>query len=363
MKSIVLYTLGAILLIAILVTIALYIVSPGKPLPLYDADGNAIDGGISEIVKVEIGGVSQYLIIRGYDITKPVMLFLHGGPGSPEIAFMNYYNRDLEKDFVMVYWEQRGSGKSFSSDIPAESMTIEQFIEDTREVSLYLSERFSQPKIYLLGHSWGSLLGTLTIFHHPERFHAFFSVGQQADQYKSEFLSLEWIKEQARERNETRDLKRISAITFPDSTANSKDWLSFVMQERQYVIKYGGGTSREITTMWPLIKMLFATREYTLADKFNYMRGSLFSLNSLWLEVMNTNLFHRVDSVEVPVYIFHGIHDYTTSWVVAREFFEHLQAPVKEFYTFENSAHSPLMEEPERFNALVRQIVQGQHPD
>lgn len=357
MKKFILYFLGSVLLIVAVAAIALYAISPGSPLSVNDANGNMLEGSISEIVDREIGGIHQSLIIRGNNATKPVMLFLHGGPGSPELAFMNKYNRGLEEDFVMVYWEQRGSGKSFSSSIPAGTMTLDRFVSDTREVTLYLAERFNQQKIHLMGHSWGSFLGMNTIWKHPELYHAFFSIGQVADQYKGERISFEWVKEQARQREDKKTIKKLSALTFPDSLATMEQWMPYLMTERTYVNKYGGGSTREITSMWPMAKMLFQTREYTFTEKFNYLRGNLFSLENLWMTVINTNLFNSIDSVEVPVYMFHGIHDYTTPYSVAREFYEHLHAPQKEFYAFDHSAHSPLMEEPDKFNALVRQIV------
>jgi pimeloyl-ACP methyl ester carboxylesterase len=112
-------------------------------------------------------------------------------------------------------------------------------------------------------------------------------------------------------------------------------------------------------SMWPLIKMVLNVREYTLGEKFNYQKGAMFSLETMWLDVINANLFTEIDSMEVPVYIFQGVYDYQTPYVVAREFYEQLKAPQKAFYTFENSAHSPLMEEVEKFNSLVKDITQG----
>ncbi len=360
LKKIMFYILAIILLIILTASFALYLKSPGKPLEVKESAENVPSTGISVIEKAEIGGIDQYLIIRGNDMSKPVMLFLHGGPGSPEIAFMNHYNRALEEDFIMVYWEQRGSGKSFSTDIPGESMTMEQFIADTREVSLHLSKRFNQQKIYLMGHSWGSLLGIKTAWHHPELYHAYIGVGQVAHQYRGEKISFDWVKEQARLREDEASLKKLEKLTFPDSLATADEWVSFLRTERNFVNKFGGAM-REHTSMWPLIKMVLNTPEYTFSEKFNYMRGNLYSLKSLWLEVINTNLMTQTDSIRVPVFICQGIHDYQTPYVVAREFYEQLEAPKKAFIPFENSAHSPLMEEPEKFNALLRQFVKETH--
>ena len=356
--KIIIFIVSGVVLIVLGLALTLWIKSPGIAEPITDASGKTIDGSISVIEKIMLGGQEQYLFIRGADIAKPVMLFLHGGPGSPEISFMKNYNRDIENDFIMVYWEQRGAGKSYSENIPPESMNLEQFISDTRELSEYLAKRFNQEKIYLMGHSWGSLLGILTAYQHPERFHAYFGIGQVAQQYEGERISFEWVKEQAHQKNDKDAIKKLSALKFPDSLASSTEWIEFVMNERNYVSQYGGAM-REITSMWPMVKLVLGDEVYTFSDKINYMKGNLFSLEHLWPAVIHTNLFNEIDSMQVPVYIFQGIYDYQTPYPVAEEFFNQLKAPEKEFFTFTNSAHSPLMEEVDKFNSIVREKVKN----
>lgn len=354
------YLIGGILTLILGLIIALWMVSPGKADPITDPYGNPLEGSISTIENITLGGIEQYLIIRGEDSTKPVMLFLHGGPGSPEIAFMKHFNTDIEKDFVMVYWEQRGAGKSFSKDVTVESMNLEQFIADTRELSEYLSERFKQDKIFIMGHSWGSLLGIMTAYKYPELFHAYYGVGQVANQFRGEYVGFEWVIDQAHKNNDTKASKALAKLSFPDSLASSKEWLAYLTIQRLYVNKFGGGTTRDFRGMWPLFRMVLQTREYTIVDKLNYMRGSMFSLKNMWNEVIHTNLFGEVDSMQVPVFIFHGKYDYTTPYCVAKDFYDQLKAPEKGFYSFENSAHSPVMEEVDKFNSIVRDITREQ---
>jgi pimeloyl-ACP methyl ester carboxylesterase len=354
--KIMLFIVGGLLFILLALILVVWIKSPGKAQPITDADGKTLDSSISEVEKIMLGGQEQYLFIRGVNRTKPVMLFLHGGPGSPELSFMRNYNTAIENDFVMVYWEQRGSGKSYSENIPVESMNLAQFISDTKELSEYLAKRFNQEKIYVMGHSWGSLLGILTAYQYPELFHAYFGVGQVAHQYKGERISFEWVKEQASQQNDKDAVKTLSEMTFPDSLASSTQWIEFVMNERKYVTQFRGAM-REMTGMWPMIKMVLSTKEYTLSDKVNYMKGNLFSIENMWADVINANLFVEIDSMQVPVYIFQGIHDYQTPYSVAKDFYDQLKAPQKEFFTFENSAHSPIMEEADKFNSIVRERV------
>jgi pimeloyl-ACP methyl ester carboxylesterase len=359
-KKVIFWLLGGVITLTLALAIFLCIKSPGTTAPFTGADGKPIEGSIAAIEKINLGGVDQYLIFRGADTSKPVMLFLHGGPGSPEYAFMKAYNPFLENDFVMVYWEQRGAGKSWSKNIPPESMTLEQMISDTRELSEYLAARFGKEKIWVMGHSWGSFLGILTAWQYPELFHAYFGIGQVCYQYRGELVSFDWVKEQARKNNDSKAIKTLEKLSFPDAQADFDTWKAFLMPERKYVMRFGGGVTREMRGMGPLVKMVFTTREYTFSDKMNFMKGSMFSLEHLWMDVINTNLFHHIDSMQVPVYIFQGVYDFQTPYVVARDFYEQLKAPHKEFFTFENSAHSPVMEEVERFNGLIKRIVTDQ---
>lgn len=356
--SIVLACLMLILGLAIL----WWVKSPGQAEPITDKNGKIIPGSISTIDTLQIGGVDQYLIIRGVDATKPVMLFVHGGPGGPEIGMMKETNQLIENDFVMVYWEQRGAGKSYHPNVPTESMNLEQFILDAGELSQYLIKRFNKDKIYIMGHSWGTLLGILTADRYPELFHAYFGVGQIGNQYKGELVSFEWAKQQAQLQNDIEGMNDLANLSFPEPSENYVDldafnaaWDAYIGTERNYVMKYGGGAMREMRHILPLIKMIFLAKEYTLSDKFNYLKGSDFSAKYLWKEVIDTNLFDEIDSIQVPVYLLQGLYDYQTPYPIAKDFFDQLKAPVKEFHTFEKSAHSPNMEEVEKFNKIVRE--------
>ncbi len=350
-----LYILLGIVLIVALLAGTLWIKSPGTASPITDRYGKTIPGSISVIEKVMLGGQEQYLIIRGVDRTKPVMLFLHGGPGNPEYAFMKTTNRDIEKDFIMVYWEERGAGKSWSQNIPVESMTLAQLISDTKELSELLTKRFKKDKIYIMGHSWGSLLGILTAYEHPELYYAYFGVGQVCAQFQGEKLSYEWVKEQANIHHDNEAKLHLVRIHFPDSLADMDKWMGYIMVERSYVGKFGGGVTHGMTSLLPLVKMILNAREYTVSEKMNFMKASMFSVRYLWPGVIRSNLFQDIDSMRVPVYIFQGKYDYQTPTVLAKRFYDRLKAPQKEYFSFEHSAHSPLMEEPARFDSIVRE--------
>lgn len=332
----------------------LWVKSPGTAQPILDASGEVIAGSISTIEQITLGGVEQTLIIRGKDTTAPVMLFLHGGPGSPEYAFFRATNPGLEDDFVMVYWEQRGAGKSYDPDLDPATLTLAQMVSDTAELSRSLSQRFGQEKIFLMGHSWGSALALLTAEAHPELYRKVFTIGQIANQYEGERLSFAWVQQQAEARGDADAIATLSALTFPAADAPADDWIGFVMTQRQFVEAYGGGAIHETIPFWRMVGMVLDAPEYTLADKRDFMRGSQLSLRNMWPELISTDLAEAVPALEVPVVIMHGRHDMTTPYTLAEAYFNQLSAPEKHFVTFENSAHGVAFEEQERFNAVVR---------
>jgi pimeloyl-ACP methyl ester carboxylesterase len=349
-----LYLILVITLIVLAGVGYLWFKSPGMAQPILDASGGETPGSISTIEQITLGGVDQTMIIRGMDAEAPVILFLHGGPGSPEYAFFRATNQGLEDDFVMVYWEQRGAGKSYDPGLEPGTLTLDQMVADTAELSTYLIERFNKKKIYLMGHSWGSALAMLSAKSHPELFHKMFTIGQIANQYEGEKLSFEWVKVQAEQKQDAKAIESLSSMIFPDIDAHADEWITFVMAQRRYLEKYGGGSVHKAISFLQMVGMVLDAPEYTLKDKLDFMKGSQFSLRAMWPELIATDLAKAVPSVEVPIVIIHGLHDMTTPYSLARSYYEELSAPEKYFYTFENSAHGVIFEEPERFNALVR---------
>jgi len=352
--------IGVLMMITILGLLLLFLVSPGKTDPFTNNRGQPIENSISTIEKIKVGGINQYLIMRGIDSTKPILLFLHGGPGTPEISYLKKYNPKLEKDFVVVYWQQRGAGKSYNTSIPIESMNIQQFVSDAKEVSEYLIERFNQDKIYLMGHSWGSFLGIKTVNEHPNLYHAYFGIGQVVDQYRSEIISFEWVKEQAKLKKDKSGIKHLDALDFPSKNDHSTKWLNFLLVERSYIDKYYGGLLRNYKGRADTVLPLLLAKEYTLLDKLNYTRGAFFSFEHLWAEVMHSNFFDSIDSLKTPVHFLHGLYDYQTTHLVAKEFYDQLKAVDKSFFTFHHSAHSPILDEPDRFNDIIKDLVNEQ---
>ena len=188
-------------------------VDPYTP-PITDAGGNTISGSISTIETVTLGGFVQTITIRGMDRTKPVFLYLHGGPGLPSSPWASWNNHftELEENFVLVHWDQRGAGKSYSKDLTADDMKVENFVSDTLQLTDLLRERFNQDKIFLWGHSWGSGLGFETLRANSEPYYAFIASGVRPAWNKSEKLGYELVLQLAREAEDTDAVVALTAI-------------------------------------------------------------------------------------------------------------------------------------------------------
>lgn len=336
----------------------LFAISPGRPAPLRDAAGNPIPGSLSERVTVEIGGIPQGMIIQSVDPANPVLLFVHGGPGMTEFFMEQDYPTGLERHFTMVWWEQRGAGMSFSADIPPETMTMAQMISDTIEVADYLRDRFGQDRILLLGHSWGSYLGIQVAAKAPDRFLAYVGMAQIVHQLRSEVMAHDFLLGTYRARGDAAMVRKLEAAPVSMEDGLSPAW----MRLRDAAMHGAGvGHTRDIDSVITGIFLpVWQVRAYTLMDKINVWRGKLWSRPFFWEELLRDDLATRLTTFDLPVYFFVGRHDQTANPDLSRAYFDAIAAPVKGFYTFENSAHSPLFEEPERATeVLLRDVLRG----
>lgn len=347
----------SLLLLAALVGLAGVLVagSPGRPPPVTDAAGRTVPGSLSERVFLTIHGTRQGMIVRSADPSNPVLLFLHGGPGLPEFFLDGTLPTGLEADFTVVWWEQRGAGLSFRRDLPPETLTLEQLIADAVAVADTLQERFGQERIYLLGHSWGSFLGIQVAAAAPDRFHAYIGMGQVSHQLRSEVAAREHLMESYRARGDLAMVRKLERAPVNMEEGTSQAWLR--IRDRA-MHRLGVGTTREMRSVVTGVALpLWRCRAYTLREKIDIWRGLALSRRHLWDRFLETDLTTRVERLQVPVYFLVGRHDYTANHDLARGYFERLSAPVKGFYTFQDSAHSPLFEEPERGRRILREDV------
>ena len=199
--------------------------SPGTPQPIQDPAGGPLPGSVSEKTWVDINGVKQGMVIRGKNVRNPVLLWVHGGPGMPDYLLTEQYPSDLEDLFTLVWWDQRGTALSYGPNIPPESMRIEQFISDTLAVTDYLRQRFDQGKIYLLGHSWGSLIAIQAAARSPQRYHAYLGMAQMVYQLSSEKVAYDYMIAEYRKRGDTRMMRGLEAAPVSMTTGTPEAYL------------------------------------------------------------------------------------------------------------------------------------------
>lgn len=360
MKKAMLYLLGFIGLLIFGLIIILIILSPGKPRQFLDENGNKLINSLSEKVFLDINGSRQGMFIKSKNSDNPVLLYLHGG--MPDYFLTEKYPTHLEDNFTMVWWEQRNCGISYNSDNSKESTTIDQLVDDTIELTKHLIKRFNKEKIYLMGHSGGTFLGIHVIDKAPELYEAYIGVSQMSDQLSSERIAYDFILNHYKEMNNQKMVEYFQSISLNDNNEIPEAYL----KKRDAVMhELGIGTMRNmrnIITDLFLPSIYFS--EYTMAEKYNLWAGkSKSGISQNWEEMTRTNLIETKNDFKIPVYFFHGMYDYTCSYELAKKYFDKINAPIEGFYTFEQSAHSPLFEESEKMNRILINDVKNLRTD
>ena len=324
---------------------------PSFTFSIKDKQGHNVSQSIASLEKVNLGGQEQWILIRGMDTTKPIILFVHGGPGTANMSLLRKYTNELEKHFIVVTWDQRGAGKSYQAINPHSSMSIAQFVLDTGELTQLLCDRFHQKKIFLVGHSWGSLIGIFSIQKYPDLYHAYIGIGQIVNMQENEQISYDWTLAQATKAEDKQAIRTLTEIGNPPYTG---DWQKKMMTQRRLLGKYGGELYGSSEGAFPLIfSSLICATEYSLIDKVNFFKGIFASNHLLWQELLTINLKEKNLLFKVPIYFVLGKHDYEAPFVLAEQYFEIIKAPKKELIWFENSAHFADIEEHGKFNDLL----------
>jgi len=293
----------------------------------------------------ELGGVKQWVLIRGEDASNPPLVMLHGGPGMSEAGFFRYYCAPLEKHFTTVNWDQRGAGKSFDPAIPTSSMTVAQLISDLDELVDRVRERFQQPRVAVLGHSWGSALGVLYAARFPEKVSAYAGTGQIGDWPAAELRTYQWCLAEAERQGNRRAVKALRAIGPPPYPVAAL-WV-----QRNWLARLEGGTSPRALVQ--LLRMILGVPESSPFEVRTVFRALRWSMEAMWPEVSRINLAEMAPELKVPVFFLLGRNDHWAAPEMAVAYFEALRAPSKRLVWFERSGHEPFADEPDQFNAVM----------
>jgi len=304
---------------------------------------------------VTLGGARQHIRIRGTNASNPLLLFLHGGPGVSDRHWVLKEQSHLADVCTLVCWDQRGSGKSYSKAQAREKMTIDLIVRDAEELIEYLCAKFDKDKLYIVGHSWGSILGVLLSQRCPGRIAAYVGMGQVVDLDENEQISYRFVLDEAERRGDKKAIRDLKRIGSPVNGCYGS--LKDLITQRNYMTKYGGGAyNRSENIFASVIIPILRSPEYTLPDLIRYVLGSFYCLRQLWEEAARNVRFNvSVKNLEIPVYITQGDHDQNTPSSIARKWFDELEAPYKEWIPFTQSAHAPIKEEPELWGKVIRE--------
>lgn len=323
-----------------------------------DKAGRTLPASVARMEYVELGGLKQWICVRGESVDKPLLLILHGGPGDAEVLAFRRYNAGLEKDFIVVNWDQRGAGKSFSPSMSADTMTVEQMVSDAHELVGYLRKNFAKEKIYLLGHSWGTMLGALLASRYPDDFLAYIGMGQIGNWADQEKLCYEFTFSEAKRRGDRKAIALHERIGAPVNGLY-RDYMDVLVQ-RPYLKKYGGFLYGKSSPMEMYFGSYFRTTEYRDVNLFYYFKAGPFSVRAMWPQLAKVDLSRDAPQFGMPVFLFLGRHDKNCTPSLAEAWLSGIAAPRKEILWFEASGHCPSFEEPEKFMAALARISRNE---
>lgn len=307
---------------------------------------------ISMLQQLLINDSEQAIMINGDDRDNPLLLFLHGGPGTPQIGYARKYQNKLEKHFTVVNWDQRGAGLSYSKDIPGSSMTLDQLTADTIHLTERLCKQFGRQKVYIAGYSWGSVLALRVLQKRSDLYYGYIGISQVVNIQKEEAEAYRQLTAWSRERKHRLLQKTLDFIGAPPWNGQLQRSLFLLCIE----MKGGGFTHNPIGALKAGGRMLFG-EPYGVRGSFLAARGQMFSLKHLWEDLIFFDAGESVSSIEIPCCFMSGKFDLTVPGTTSYEYYQMVEAPYKEWHWFENSAHSPHLEEPERFAEVLSRFA------
>jgi pimeloyl-ACP methyl ester carboxylesterase len=280
---------------------------------------------------IMIGGIKQFITIKGTDRTKPLLLFLHGGPGGSLVSYANIFTGKLQKSFCVVQWDQRETGNTLKLNPSPVPLTVELMSEDAHQVIQLLLKQFNQQKLYLVGYSFGTVLGFQVVKKYPGLIASYFAVSPMVNQAESEAMTIRLLKENATAENNNNATEELKQVQIPFQNADQ------LFYARKWLYAYTGDRIPD--------RLIASRKQY-----FN-------EWSKTWLALFNEgvmkDLFIDLPSIGCPVIFLLGRKDYQTHYAIAEKYFTQLQAPDKKLYWFEKSGHTVPLSEPGIFQDII----------
>ena len=321
-----------------------------------DTSGERISGSLAIMEEIEVNNSRQWIYCRGINKNKPILLFLHGGPGTASTGLIRKFVPELENRFVVIHWDQRGAGKSFSAANKQESFTVEKMIEDVGQLTEIILKKFNRNKIFIMGVSWGSYLGIEAIKRWPQYYTAYIGSGQIVYQNLGEQLSYDYVLQKATNEHNPKAIKDFQNIGYPPYPI--KKHVPYLMKQRKWLGYYGGSfKNQEVQKEFSSFSILWKQEEFDFVDKINWIRGQLRSEKILGPEFRKVDFRQTAINFSIPIYIAQGKHDMQTPTSLVIDWFDSIQSPDKELKIFEESGHLPIVEEKESFISFIDEII------
>jgi pimeloyl-ACP methyl ester carboxylesterase len=317
---------GVLLLVSLLAVIASQVFAATPP--ILGADDRPVPGSIATLEKVNINGTQQWITIRGHDVNKPILLNLGmGGPGGGGFSTRSLYE-PLEKDFLVVSWDEPGTGKAYHA-VPISTLTVDRFVEDAYTLTMYLRERFHQDKIYVYGVSWSSIIGIKLIQQHPELFYAFIGNGQMVNTTENDILGYEFALDYLAKEGNVKTVETLRRNGPPPYTGENVTgrYVAYLDELNVYM-----GMPR-LSVIVPIVP--FFAPEYGYVDKINHTRGIIDSFDAIYPQLQDLDFITQAPKLEVPVYFFAGRYDVNAMYTIVEEYYDVLEAPRKELIWLE----------------------------
>ncbi|HDK5679534.1 alpha/beta hydrolase [Staphylococcus pseudintermedius] len=308
------------------------------------------DGRTIQKHYLTLNGHRQGIIIESRGTDKPILLVVHGGPGFPLYSFFRAHHIDLTDRYTVVFWDQRGTGMSYTR----ETVEMADLISDSYQLIQFLRRHFQQEQVYLMCHSFGTIIGTHLAHRYPEYIAAYIGMGQLGDVFGNEQCILQHLIFLAHEERNQRAIQQLKAIHL---TRDFNKDCQYEKARQRYTARYHVGFSSRGYSVWRMFRVMMQTPYYRLIERINIVRGSLSTFEHLTSEMAHTNLNDIAQEIKVPFYVLQGVHDMQTTYEDSKAFFEHVGSAAKRFYAFQDTAHAPFVDEPEKMIEIMHEIV------
>ena len=309
---------------------------------------------INTLDAIPAGHTTQWIRVRGADAANPVLLLIQQGPGLPMINEARRFEHllGLERDFTVVYWDQRGCGRSLRHGTARDDISLERMTSDTVALLQLLSERFGG-KTYVAGFSLGATLGAYAAAQRPDLVATLVATGMDIDGPAAANSAYQFALRTARQRHNKRATRQLEAIG-PPPHLKPKQFATRV----RWAANFGGVTSNQTyaTVARSLLASLVRSSDYSPGDVIRTVRGISATQAALLAELAELDLVRSLPRLDVPVVMVQGRQDQVAPGEAAQRYVDSLDAPTKQLVWFEHSAHTPHLEEPEKFRDLLMRV-------